>query len=204
MLRVRRESEVARVLARPVWVVPREVFDTRLVARATATGAVLRQGRATAVRREAGAVEVAIAGAIPVTARVVVAADGAHSAARAGRDQARLPLARPSAATPSTPPGRRGQQVIAYGGGRAAGLRLGVLRRRAVQLGAGTASCCTPRGRRQNLAPLKAGGPGRAADASAGWDIDPSNTGDVPPATRPDGRHCKLFAHPQRQRFQAT
>src|SRR4051794_18657852 len=41
----REEQSVTGRLARPVWVIPREVFDARLVDHAVAAGAVLRRHR---------------------------------------------------------------------------------------------------------------------------------------------------------------
>ena len=107
----RGESTVARPMARPVWVIPREVFDARLVERATAAGAVL-------VRHRVGTVEQTRDGVVldgRVRAPVLVGADGAHSMVRStvGLRTGRRALAiRGYAPTPS---GRRGTQVIRYG-----------------------------------------------------------------------------------------
>ena len=46
----RGSSSVARTMARPVWVIPREVFDARLVERAVAAGAALVRHRVGEVR----------------------------------------------------------------------------------------------------------------------------------------------------------
>src|SRR5688572_20034573 len=62
-------------LARPVWVIPREVFDARLVAHAVAAGAVLRTRRVRALARVGNRIELDDG----TRARVVVGADGAHS-----------------------------------------------------------------------------------------------------------------------------
>jgi geranylgeranyl reductase family protein len=67
-----------RPLPRPCWVVPRETFDARLVDSAVAAGAVLRQRRVRTVRQIAD--EVVVDGEL--TARAVVAADGAESTVR--------------------------------------------------------------------------------------------------------------------------
>jgi menaquinone-9 beta-reductase len=71
-------SSVEGALSRPVWVIPREVFDARLVERAVAAGAVLRRHRVRRVDRRDG--EVVLDGRY--AAPVVVGADGAHSAVR--------------------------------------------------------------------------------------------------------------------------
>ena len=63
---------------RPVYVVPREVFDARLVERAVAAGAVLRRHQVRSV--EPGAGGVVVDGHL--RAPVVVGADGAHSVVR--------------------------------------------------------------------------------------------------------------------------
>ncbi len=98
-------------LARPVWVIPREVFDARLVERATAAGAVLRRQRVTSVRPS---------GASPlvddVSASVVVGADGAHSLVKAAIGQP--PASRRALALRGyapTPVERAGSQIIVYG-----------------------------------------------------------------------------------------
>ena len=76
----RRGRQVAGRMARPVYVIPRETFDARLVDRAVAAGAVLRRHRVRAVRPDDDGVLVDDA----FRAAVVVGADGAHSVARAG------------------------------------------------------------------------------------------------------------------------
>lgn len=119
-------TTVARTLARPTLVVPREVLDARLVAAAVNRGATLVRHR---VRRvgpsgpgasgpgDTGAARVVVDGAL--RARVVVAADGAHSAVRAclrlpprraGRQAIALRGYAPVAAD------RAGEQVIAFAG----------------------------------------------------------------------------------------
>jgi geranylgeranyl reductase family protein len=102
-------------MARPGWVIPREVFDTRLLDRAVAAGAQLVHHRVREVRVEPGAV--VLDGRF--TAQVVVAADGALSAVRsalgghlAGRRAIALRGYAPTA------PGRAGRQVIRYAEGR--------------------------------------------------------------------------------------
>lgn len=99
-------------LARPVWVIPREVFDARLVEAATAAGAVLRRHRVGALRRTPDGVVLDER----LRAPVVVGADGAHSVVRplvttAPPGQRALAIR----GYAPTPPGRAGRQVIRYG-----------------------------------------------------------------------------------------
>jgi geranylgeranyl reductase family protein len=95
-------ESVAGPMARPVHVIPREVFDARLVERAVERGATLRRQRVTSVEE------------LP-TGAVVVGADGAHSVLRShlGMPPGRRALAIRGYAP--TPPERRGTQVIRYG-----------------------------------------------------------------------------------------
>ena len=98
----RGDESVARPMARPVHVIPRQVFDARLVERAVDRGAVFR-------RQRIGSVD-----ALPEGA-VVVGADGAHSVVRSHLG---LPFGRRALAIRGyapTPPDRRGTQVIRYG-----------------------------------------------------------------------------------------
>ncbi len=117
---VRGPATVSRSLARPVWVVPRAVFDARLVDSAVAAGAELRRHRVRdiAVFRRSGTG--AGAGAVRVDAavstRVLVGADGAHSVVRAAtglRAGRRRALAIRGYA-PTSDAGR-GRQRIVYG-----------------------------------------------------------------------------------------
>ncbi len=108
----RDEQRVTGRLARPVWVIPREVFDARLVERAVAAGAVLRRHRVSDVRRVGDRVVLDDR----IGARVLVGADGAHSvvrgsvaSARSGRRALALRGYAPTADS------RRGRQVIRYG-----------------------------------------------------------------------------------------
>jgi geranylgeranyl reductase family protein len=105
-------ATVARSMARPAYVVPRRVFDARLVTAAVDAGVVLRQHRLRALTSGRSGV-VLDDGA--VTARVLVGADGAHSAvARAlGIRPPRRAFALRGYAPVSD--GRRGAQVIAFG-----------------------------------------------------------------------------------------
>ncbi len=103
---------VAGAMAREVWVIPRQVFDARLVEHAVARGAVLRRQRVRRVRRDGAGLLVDDA----IRARVVVGADGARSVVRAALGQprhARQALAIRGYAP--TPPARAARQVIRYG-----------------------------------------------------------------------------------------
>lgn len=105
-------AEVDGRLARPVYVIPREVFDARLVERAVAAGAVLRRHRVRTVVRHADRVVLDDT----IAARVVVGADGVHSVVReatgSGRTTRRALAIRGYTATPAS---RRALQVIRYG-----------------------------------------------------------------------------------------
>jgi geranylgeranyl reductase family protein len=103
---------VAGPMRREVHVVPREVFDARLVERAVAAGAVLRRHRATSLTSSAAGPVVSgeLAGS------VVVGADGAHSLVRQvllGRR--REPRAIAIRGYAPTTPELAGRQVIRYG-----------------------------------------------------------------------------------------
>jgi geranylgeranyl reductase family protein len=99
-------------LARPVWVIPREVFDARLVERAVAAGAVLRRHRVSTVSRVGGGVLLDDR----IAAQVVVGADGAHSVVRSALTSARAGRrALAIRGYSPTPHSRRGRQVIRYG-----------------------------------------------------------------------------------------
>lgn len=105
-------SSVARPMARPVYVIPRKVFDARLVQAATAAGAVLARRRVSGLARHGD--EVVLDD--EVRARVVVGADGAHSTVRSwlsGPAAGRRALAIRGYAP--TAPERGGSQVIRYG-----------------------------------------------------------------------------------------
>ena len=105
-------SRVGRALSRPVWVIPREEFDARLVRHATRAGATLRRHRVRSV--VPGPDEVLLDDTI--RARVVVGADGAHSVVR---PVVGLPAVQRRALAirgyAPTPPDRRGSQLIVYG-----------------------------------------------------------------------------------------
>ena len=106
------DSTADRSMARPAYVVPRRVLDARLVAAAVDAGASFRRERVRSVRCSAGGVLLDD----DIRAKVVVGADGAHSAVRfavglpaSGR---RALAIRGYAPMPAD---RRGQQVIAFG-----------------------------------------------------------------------------------------
>jgi len=108
----RGEHDVVGRLARPVWVIPRAVFDARLVERAVAAGAVLRRYRVSTLRREDA--RVVIDGSLKT--RVVIGADGAYSTVRSSLGvPGRGPRALAIRGYAPTPEGRRGRQVIRYG-----------------------------------------------------------------------------------------
>ncbi|HYO39713.1 MAG TPA: NAD(P)/FAD-dependent oxidoreductase [Nocardioidaceae bacterium] len=112
-LELARERErVRRPLRRPVWVIPRQVFDARLVQHATQAGAVLLRHRVRDVRVTSGGVLLDD----QFQGRVVVAADGAHSVVRPAVG---LPPVRRRALAirgyAPTPPTGRGKQLIVYG-----------------------------------------------------------------------------------------
>ena len=91
-----------------VWVIPREVFDARLVEHAVAAGATLVRHQVRNVRREAGVVLLDDA----FTSRVVIGADGAYSVARPATPRPRAIAIRGYAPTTAE---RRGRLVIRYG-----------------------------------------------------------------------------------------
>jgi menaquinone-9 beta-reductase len=105
-------STVAGRLSRPVWVIPRAVFDAHLVRHAVAAGAVLRRHRVRAIAEDADGVTVDG----ELRARVVVGADGAYSALRT---LLRRPTTHRRAIAirgySPTPPERAGTQAIVYG-----------------------------------------------------------------------------------------
>lgn len=110
----RGDRAVARDMRRPAWVVPRAVFDARLVEAACEAGAHLIRHRVREVSCDGDSV--CLGGSI--RARVAVGADGAHSRLRAvaGLGSGRVALALRGYAP--TPAGRRGEQVIVFGTSR--------------------------------------------------------------------------------------
>jgi menaquinone-9 beta-reductase len=105
-------TRVTGPMARDVHVVPRQVFDARLVEHAVRAGAVLERRRVRSVAVHAN--RVVLDG--EVTARVVVGADGAHSELRKHLfGEAREPRAIAIRGYAPTAGHRRGLQVIRYG-----------------------------------------------------------------------------------------
>jgi flavin-dependent dehydrogenase len=104
---------VDRMMARAAYVVPRTVFDERLVLAAVAAGAVLRKQRVTRVEVRPSAVLVD-----DVEARMVAGADGAYSLVRGALGLAGGPAALALRGYAPTPPDRAEQQVIVFGTAR--------------------------------------------------------------------------------------
>jgi flavin-dependent dehydrogenase len=104
---------VDRMMARPAYVVPRTVFDERLVLAAVAAGAVLRKQRVTRVEVKPSSVLVD-----DVEAQMVVGADGAYSLVRGALGIAGGPVALALRGYAPTPEARAGQQVIVFGTAR--------------------------------------------------------------------------------------
>lgn len=112
----RRDRRVQGRMQRPVWVIPRQVFDARLVAAAQDAGAELRRTRVADLAVGEDRVVLTGRDGHRLTAPVVVGADGAHSVVRKA-------LGHPAADRRAlairgyvpTPAGHRGRQVIRYG-----------------------------------------------------------------------------------------
>jgi geranylgeranyl reductase family protein len=108
-------ARVARSMVRSAWVVPRAVFDARLVDAAVRAGAELRRHRVRSVQKSGGGVVIDRS----LSAAVVVGADGAHSVVR---DSLGLPPARRRAMAVRgyvpTVDSRRERQVIVFGSAR--------------------------------------------------------------------------------------
>lgn len=98
---------VDRAMRRPAWVVPRSVFDHRLVEAAQAAGAELLRHRAREVHGQD------VDGRH--TGTIIVGADGAHSIVRRALGLSPGPMAVGIRGYAPTPPGRRGAQVIVFG-----------------------------------------------------------------------------------------
>lgn len=109
----RGELGVDRLMARPAWVVPRAVFDHRLLEAAQAAGAVLRKQRVRGI--DVRASSVVVGGVDEVEARVVVGADGAHSEVRRALGLKAGPTALALRGYAPTPADRAAQQVIVFG-----------------------------------------------------------------------------------------
>jgi geranylgeranyl reductase family protein len=107
----RADVTTARDMARPAWVVPRAVFDARLMQAAVRAGAHLERLRVKTVDVDANGVRLDR----NVTARLTVGADGAHSVVRSALG---VPPARRQALAlrgyAPTPPDRMGQQIIVF------------------------------------------------------------------------------------------
>lgn len=110
-----RGASVRRELRRAMWVVPREVFDARLVEHATAAGARLVRHRVRRVETDAGTV--VLDGRL--SARVVIGCDGANSTIRTALGHA--PEGRRALAVRGyapLPASQRGVQRIVFSGRR--------------------------------------------------------------------------------------
>jgi menaquinone-9 beta-reductase len=106
--------DVARTMRRPVWVIPRAVFDARLVAAVQHVGVEVRNHRVRRVRLAADRVVLDET----LTARVVIGADGAESAVRRALGVPPNPAGSLAVAVrgygPELP-GQRGEQLIMMG-----------------------------------------------------------------------------------------
>ena len=107
----RRGVGADREMSRPVWVVPRRVFDHRLVTAAQRAGATLVRHRARSIERRNGSVVVDGAH----EAEVLVGADGAQSVVRTATGAPRAPMAIALRGYAPTPAVRAGAQVIVFG-----------------------------------------------------------------------------------------
>lgn len=100
---------VDRTMVRPTWVIPRTLFDLRLVEAAQAAGATLLRHR---VRELSTGASIVLDG--EVEARTVVGADGVHSIVRRALGLTPGPMAVAFRGYAPTPPDRAGAQVIVY------------------------------------------------------------------------------------------
>ncbi|TVR26196.1 MAG: geranylgeranyl reductase family protein [Nitriliruptor sp.] len=100
---------VERTMARPTWVIPRTVFDLRLVEAAQAAGATLLRHR---VRTLAQGSSVVLDG--EVAARTVVGADGAYSSVRRALGMTPGPTAVAIRGYTPTPADRANVQLIVF------------------------------------------------------------------------------------------
>ncbi len=108
---VRDDQQVERTMSRPAWVVPRRVFDARLVEVARRRGARLLHHRVRELRL--GDDDVGLDDVL--RAPVVVGADGAHSVVRRALGRPAGPRALALRGYAPTPSARAGAQVIAFG-----------------------------------------------------------------------------------------
>lgn len=115
------QLHVSRLMNRPAFVVPRSVFDARLLEAAQAAGACCRRQRVRTIRVDRTHVvldDTADAGR-SVRARTVVGADGAHSAVRAAIAPGRRPrTALALRGYAPVPAAGRGRQLIVFGSRR--------------------------------------------------------------------------------------
>ncbi|MGC4943582.1 NAD(P)/FAD-dependent oxidoreductase [Kribbella sp. DT2] len=105
---------VDREMQRATWVVPREVFDARLVEAAVAAGAQLVNHRIRSVEVLPDCVLLDST----IAAKVVIGADGAQSVVRRALGQGPAPAALALRGYAPTREGREERQVIVYGPGR--------------------------------------------------------------------------------------
>ncbi|MBA2716094.1 MAG: NAD(P)/FAD-dependent oxidoreductase [Propionibacteriales bacterium] len=114
-LRLQRGDHTAiRSMGRPAYVVPRTVFDSRLVAAAGGAGAVMRRHRVRSMRSGSGCTVIDD----EIEAKVVIGCDGAQSAVRTALGLAPGRRALAIRGYAPTPRSRQGQQVIVFGRGR--------------------------------------------------------------------------------------
>ena len=106
----RADRVVDGTMQRPTWVVPRQVFDQRLVEAAQKAGAELLRHRVRDV--DGTTVDGTHHG------KVLVGADGAHSLVARSLGRKPGPMAVALRGYAPTPEGRRGRQVIVFGTGR--------------------------------------------------------------------------------------
>jgi geranylgeranyl reductase family protein len=104
---------VDREMERPAWVVPRKVFDQRLVEAAQSAGAhiVRHRARQVDVRRDSVLVD-------DLAGQIVVGADGANSVVRRAVGGGSGPVALALRGYAPTPPERAARQLIVFGLGR--------------------------------------------------------------------------------------
>jgi menaquinone-9 beta-reductase len=114
-LRQGRRATVARLMARPAYVVPRALLDSRIVEAAVSAGAMLRRHRVRSVH--IGSERADLDGQIH--AKLVIGSDGASSSVRRalGLTDTRSRQALGIRGYGPTPQHRRGRQVIAFGRG---------------------------------------------------------------------------------------